>query len=116
MPGLPAFGLSSYIRRFALPLLGAFAIAVALAATLGLGTPAQAGLAMPALATAPAVQAVTPGIEPVRWVCGPWRCVWRPNYPGYWYQPPYARGWGPPVRPACYWHRGWGGGWVHTCP
>ncbi|GAB4064749.1 hypothetical protein GCM10028812_04900 [Ancylobacter sonchi] len=113
MPGLPAFGLPFPLRRFAAPLLGS----LALAATLGLGTPAQAGVAMPALAVAPAAAAATlPGIEPVRWVCGPWRCVWRPNYPAGWYVPPYARGWGPPVRPACYWHRGWGGGWVHSCP
>ncbi|MCB4769900.1 hypothetical protein LGR54_14875 [Ancylobacter sp. Lp-2] len=111
MPGLPAFGPSSSARRLFAPLLGSFA----LAAALGLAAPAQAGVATPALAAAPAA-ATLPGIEPVRWACGPWRCVWRPNYPAGWYVPPYARGWGPPVRPACYWHRGWGGGWVHTCP
>ena len=48
-------------------------------------------------------------VDQARWVCGPWRCWWRPNYyvapayaygygPGYY---GYGGGWG--------WHRGWGG-------
>jgi hypothetical protein len=42
-------------------------------------------------------------VEQARWVCGPFRCWWRPNYYGYYghygYRPFY-RHWG--------WHRG---GW-----
>jgi hypothetical protein len=40
----------------------------------------------------------TAGIDQVRWVCGPYRCHWAPNY-YYGYGP----GWG--------YRRGWGGGW-----
>lgn len=109
MSSLPAFDFTSPARRFVLSTLGALALAA------GLGAPAQAGVAMPALAAAPAPAAAAVEAEPVRWVCGPWRCVWRPNYPAYWYVPPYARGWGPPVRPNCYWRRNWGA-WVHVCP
>lgn len=80
--------------------------------------PAEAGVAMPSLATpSAAVDTLAPAAplaENVRWVCGPFRCFWRPNW--NWYVPPYARGWGPPVRPGCYWRRAWGGGWVHICP
>ncbi len=42
------------------------------------------------------------GVENARWVCGPWRCWWRPNYyyrPYYYYRP-----WG-------YYHRPWGYGY-----
>lgn len=84
----------------------------------GLGS-AEAGVATPGLATpaAAAVDVLAPSAsltEHVNWVCGPFRCFWRPNYS--WYVPPYARGWGPPLRPNCYWRRGWGGGWAHICP
>lgn len=101
---------------------------IMLGATLALGTlaalgagKAEAGVAMPAVtmpAAVAAIDVVAPSVplaENVRWVCGPWRCAWRPNW-NYWYVPPYARGWGPPVRPGCFWRRGWGGGWVHVCP
>ena len=47
--------------------------------------------------TAPA----TTGAQQVRWVCGPYRCWWRPG-PVYWGGP----GWGP--RPGWGWRRGWG--------
>jgi hypothetical protein len=51
-------------------------------------------------------------IEPARWVCGPYRCWWRPNY---FYAPrPFYRPWGYGWRrPWGGWHRGWGwrGGW-----
>jgi hypothetical protein len=33
-------------------------------------------------------------VEQVRWVCGPWRCWWRPNWYGAWAYygpPPYWR-------------------------
>ena len=48
------------------------------------------------------------GVENARWVCGPWRCWWRPNY----YYPHY-RPWGYYHRPWGYgygygWHRGYG--------
>jgi hypothetical protein len=33
------------------------------------------------LASSPPAQ-----VEQVRWVCGPWRCFWRPNYWGF-YRP-----------------------------
>jgi hypothetical protein len=48
----------------------------------------------------------TAGIDQVRWVCGPYRCHWAPNY-YYGWRRPY---WGP--RP--YWgyrHYGWGRHW-----
>jgi hypothetical protein len=63
-------------------------------------------------------------VEQVRWVCGPWRCFWRPNYWGF-YRPwrpwgiyrPWWRPWGfyRPWRPWGYgfyrpWRR-WGWGW-----
>lgn len=59
--------------------------------------------AQPAIAHAagPAAQ-----IDRVRWVCGPYRCHWAPNY-YYGWRRPY---WGP--RP--YWgyrHYGWGRHW-----
>ena len=61
------------------------------------------------------------GVENARWVCGPWRCWWRPNY---YYAPYYYRPWGYYHRPWGYgwhrgygwhggWHRGWHGGWHH---
>jgi hypothetical protein len=35
-------------------------------------------------------------VEHVRWVCGPWRCFWRPNF----FYRPYAF-----YRPRPYWYR-----------
>ena len=49
-------------------------------------------------------------VENVRWVCGPFRCFWRPNYYGAYgfygggprfYGPPRFYGW------RGGWHRGW---------
>lgn len=96
----------------------------ALASGLVLGAAAlgsEKALAMPLLdsgvahATDPAA-----AIENVRWVCGPYRCWWRPNYYGprpwgygygYGWRRPYY-GWG-----GYYggWRRpyGWGGDWDH---
>lgn len=64
--------------------------------------PVDQGLARAATATGP--------IQKTRWVCGPYRCWWRPNY---FYGPVY-RPWGW-RRPYYGWHRpwGWGGGWHH---
>jgi hypothetical protein len=46
-------------------------------------------------------------VENVRWVCGPYRCWWQPNYyyGGYNYYGPrrFYGGWG--------YHRGWGRRW-----
>jgi hypothetical protein len=70
----------------------AVATALGLAALLS-SLPARAmpvnPLAMPA---APAAQA-----QNVAWVCGPYRCWWRPSYyGGYYFGPPRAYGyWGP---------------------
>jgi hypothetical protein len=91
---------------------------VLFAGALALG--ASQASAMPAFdhSIASATQVAQP--EQVRWVCGPWRCWWRPNYfyrpYAFWRPRPW---WGP--RP--YWgfyrpHRFWGfypyhrwGGW-----
>jgi hypothetical protein len=66
---------------------------------LGLGAMTVSVSAMPAngLTSVPAQS--TSGLQEVRWVCGPYRCWWRPG-PAYWGARPYWRGgWG--------WHRGW---------
>lgn len=102
-----AFAAILAIAALAVAPLAASGVAVP-----GLGDKAEAAVAMPALGTAPTL---APAAENVRWVCGFWRCGWRPNW-RYWYVPPYARAWGPPVAPNCFWRRNWGGGWVHICP
>lgn len=91
------------------------AAAVATAALfVGAGGAASASPAKPG--TAAAAQALGGAPEAVRWVCGPYRCVWRPG--GRVRGPSYARGWGPPRRAGCYWskvyrHGGWR--WVQVC-
>jgi hypothetical protein len=81
----------------------------------GLALGAGQACAMPAfdhaLTTTP--QAAQP--EQVRWVCGPWRCFWRPNY---FYRPFAFYGPRPYWRPRPYWgfyrpYRPWGWGWRH---
>ena len=85
------------------------AATVALGA-MGLALPAASAListaaeAMPGLNAAVMHEvAVTPDgvggqIEQARWVCGPYRCHWAPNYYGYGYgygpRWGYRRGWG----------------------
>lgn len=49
--------------------------------------------AMPA-ANLGATAQLSSGLQDARWVCGPYRCRWRPNYYDY-----YGPRWG--------WHRGW---------
>ena len=100
--------MSAFLRRAS--------IAAAFALTLGLAAgSAEAGVATPATGAAvPSDVGATP--ENVRWVCGPFHCWWRPNYPAFWVTPPYARAWAPPPGPRCYWRRGWGGQWVQVCP
>ena len=43
-------------------------------------------------------------VEQAAWVCGRARCNWVPGPPRG-PVPPWARGWGPPPRPGCYWTR-----------
>jgi len=75
---------------------------LATAAALVLGAAAlllsPAARAMPFDGLAIAREAVPDGIQNVRWVCGPYRCWWRPSYyaygPGYYYGPPRVYGYG----------------------
>jgi hypothetical protein len=46
----------------------------------------MAPLSASAMPIAPLQGAVSSDVENVRWVCGPYRCWWRPNY----YYRPYA--------------------------
>ncbi len=68
--------------------------AAALSSAAMLATPASA---MP---TDNLAKAASTNIEQVRWVCGPFRCWWRPNYwgPGYgaygFYRPFWRHRWG----------------------
>lgn len=69
-----------------------------------LGGAALAGSAATAMPIAPIPGANNAsGVEQVRWVCGPYRCWWRPNYYGAYgfYGGPryYGPRWG--------YHRGW---------
>ena len=53
------------------------------ALTLGaLALSAPAAVAMP-MGVAPAVPGMGAQIDNVRWVCGPYRCHWRPNHRRY---------------------------------
>jgi len=53
----------------------------------------SAASAMPVSGLAGASSALAADVQNVRWVCGPYRCWWRPNYWGpYW---GYRRWWGP---------------------
>jgi hypothetical protein len=75
----------------------------AVAATLALGVAtlllSPTARAMPVDGLATATASVADGIQNVRWICGPYRCWWRPNYyaygPGYYYGPPRFYGYGP---------------------
>ncbi len=77
-----------------------FTTAVAIAGAAMIGSAA----AMPAakLDTL-AQQSAVNSIQDVRWVCGPHRCWWRPNYYRYYnyYGPYYGPRWHP------YYHRRW---------
>jgi hypothetical protein len=81
----------------------------------GLGLGAQQASALPLAGLDPAlVTGAETGlhVDHVRWVCGPYRCVWRPNVYRVVPRPYY---WGPrwhrPVRFG--WHRHWHHGWHH---
>ena len=69
------------------------ALAAVALATLGLS--ASSASAMPVgLDSAVVTSATSAQIDNVRWVCGPYRCFWRPNYWG-----------GPRWRPHRRWRR-----------
>jgi hypothetical protein len=71
---------------------------------------AQAAVSGPAGASA-IVDTVSP-LTAVRWVCTPYRCVWRPGVRARVY--PWAV-WGAPPRPGCYYVRRRSGRWVIRC-
>jgi hypothetical protein len=81
--------------------VAAFALAL-LGSSMAIG---EASAAMPVNGLAPAKQ-IANGVQDVRYVCGPYRCWWRPG--PYWGHRYWGYGrWG--------WHR-WGGhrwGWHH---
>lgn len=88
-------------------------LTTALAAGVMLATspqPAEAAPVMPPLAPGAAHGAL---LQDAAWQCGPRRCTWVPNYWGP--VPGYARGWGPPARPDCYWKKGLLGNWKYKC-
>jgi hypothetical protein len=57
----------------------------------------EASAAMPVNGLGPAENQISANVQDVRWVCGPYRCWWRPGWgPGpYWRGPywGYAPGW-----------------------
>jgi len=61
---------------------------------------APAASAMPISGLAPAANALATDVQQAAWVCGPFRCWWRPGW-GY----GYRRYWGP--RPYWGWRRRW---------
>ncbi len=71
--------------------------ALVLAAVISSGMAISEASALPASGLAPAAKQITDGVQDVRWVCGPYRCWWRPGpyYGRYYYGRPYwRRGWG----------------------
>ena len=79
--------------------------AFAAAAVVGCAVLTGEATAMPANALRPAAAQVVDGLQDVAYVCGPYRCLWRPGpywRDAYWGGGPY---WGP--RPYWGWHR-WG--------
>ena len=72
----------------------------------GAGMMAGTASAMPINGQLAATAPTATDAQQVRWVCGPYRCWWRPG--GYYYPGPRLYGWR-----GGYWHRGWGwhGGW-----
>lgn len=82
--------------------------ALALTAALSASALSGAAQAMPMNGLASASSQVAEHVDTVRWVCGPYRCWWRPGpfWGGPYWRPHYGY-WG--------WHRwGWRGwGWHH---
>ena len=76
--------------------------ALAVATVLGAAAIKDKASAMPLNRLTPAVTQSAVSVEKAAWVCGPYRCWWRPG--------PYWRpAWGGYWAPRRYW--GWGGGW-----
>jgi hypothetical protein len=62
-----------------------------LAGVAALGTVALASGSASAMPNGLSSEALASNIEQVRWVCGPYRCWWRPNY--YYWGPRWRYGW-----------------------
>ncbi len=82
----------------------------AIALLLGINVGAEAAVVGPSSVTAPASATI-----PVRWVCGPYRCAYIPNYAGPIVVHRYMRGWAPPPSPHCNYVRGRRGRWALIC-
>ncbi len=81
--------------------------AIALAALAGCAMLAGQAAAMPGNGLTAATPQIGGTVEHVGYVCGPYRCWWRPG--PYWRGGPYyAYGYG---GGGPYWHRPWGWGW-----
>jgi len=81
---------------------------VAAAALGGLALATNTASAMPVGGLKAAADEVSTDLQNVVWICGPFRCWWRPvyYYPRVYYYPyyrPYYRPWG--------WRPYWGWGW-----
>jgi hypothetical protein len=74
--------------------------AIVFAALLSSSALSVSASAMPVSGLAPAAPQKTAHVQNVRWVCGPYRCFWRPG--PVWWGP--GRYWGPR-------RWGWRGGW-----
>jgi hypothetical protein len=64
--------------------------------------------AMPTSGLAAASNQLAADLQNVAWVCGPYRCWWRPNYRGPY---PYSGGYGVSAAPGLYPYHRWGGWW-----
>ncbi len=84
----------------------------AVALSVGMNAGAKAATANSSLGAAAAEMST---VTDVRWVCGPYRCAWIPQYPGPVVVRPYMRAWGPPPGPHCNYVRG-PRGWALICP
>jgi len=97
------------MNKLTLAILGA-------AALCGAALASGSASAMPLAGVAAPETGITSGVQDVHWVCGPFRCWWRPNF----YARPYPawgyRVWGRPWWGRSFAYRGgWGryGGWGH---
>jgi hypothetical protein len=79
----------------------------------GFSVNAHAAPANPSLGK---IAAAVSDVNTIRWVCGPYRCAWIPNYRGPVVVYPHMRGWVRPRSPHCYYARGVFGGWTRICP
>jgi hypothetical protein len=79
---------------------------------LGLQAAAEATVVAPSFGVTPTSSAPIP----VRWVCGPYRCAFIPNYAGPVVVHRYMRRWAPPPSPHCNYVRGPRGRWALVCP